>query len=217
MDVHTVLELFRDEVSRLGGQVADVVADDERLFARSLLPDSLPVFPDDFVKPGIALRYVSDTVEVRPYVHRVICSNGQILAYSGRGGSVEIVAPKFQLPAIRSLIHEVAASEAFGECVKKMQEARGLLPDPEILLFDLTRRAGFDDAAVLSILERLQEEGEFSLYALGNAVTALARDTRDPVKRWERECAGAEIFARLLRAEPARESHESRPVQVEAG
>ena len=36
MEVHTVLELFRDEVSQMGGQVTDVVADDERLFARTI-------------------------------------------------------------------------------------------------------------------------------------------------------------------------------------
>ncbi|MHC4341434.1 MAG: DUF932 domain-containing protein [Planctomycetota bacterium] len=211
----TVLELFREVVEELDGRVSDAFNDGQRLFARSILPAAMRVSGDDVVEPGVALRYMNDTVEVRPYVHRVVCRNGAILAFSGHGRSIHFATPDQDRDAIRQAIHAAAAPETFHEFVVTMRESRRHRPDPALFLIAFRRRAGFDDAAMLDVLERFRKDGGFTLFAMANAVTALARDTRDPVKRWDREAAGAEIFARVLRPVPVKSSHASQARRLE--
>jgi hypothetical protein len=211
----TLLELFREEVDELEGRVSDAFNDGQRLFARSILPGATRVSGDDIVEPGVALRYMDDTVEVRPYVYRVVCRNGAIVAFSGHGRSIHFATPDQNTDAIRHAIQAAAAPETFHEFVAAMRDSRRHRLDPAPLVIALRRRAGFDDAAVLDVLERFRKDGGFTLFAMANAVTELARDTRDPVKRWHRETAGAEIFARILRPCPAKSSHASRERRLE--
>lgn len=210
-----LLELFQEAIDELGGRVSDALNDGRRLFARSVLPTEERISGDDVVKPGVALRCTDDAAEVRPYVYRVICRNGAILAFSGHGRSVPVASPLHEADAVRQAIHAAAAPETFHGFVQAMRESRRHRPDPELLMVAFGRRGGFDQGVVLDVLERFRKEGDLSLYAMANAVTSLARDTRDPVQRWDREVLGAKIFARILLPAPARGFQASRSCHLE--
>lgn len=207
-----VLDLFRREIDELRGQVSDVLNDGLRLFARSILPAAERVAGDDTVQPGVALRWVDNTIEVRPYVYRVVCRNGAVLAFADRGRSIPFFSTEDELKPVREAIHAAAAPETFHEFVRAMRESKGRQPDFEFLFLTLMRhRAAQDQATVLDILERFRNDGGADVFALANAVTSLARDTPDPVRRWNLEAAGAEVFARVLRPAPTRSSHADLP------
>jgi hypothetical protein len=211
-----VLDLFRQEVDELGGQVSDAFNDGLRLFARSTLPAEARVSPDDAVKAGVALRWMDKTIEVRPYVYRIICRNGAVLAHSDQGRSIPFASTEDEMEPIREAIHAAAAPETFHEFVRAMRESKRQPLDPELLLLALMRhRAATDESVVLDILERFRKEGAFDLFSMANAVTSLARDTREPVRRWDLESAGAAVFARILRPAPTSGSHANQPHRFE--
>jgi hypothetical protein len=216
--IHTdmVLELFRQEVDELGGQVSDAVNDGQRLFARSILPAEERVSRGDTVKPGVALRCMDETIEVRPYVYRILCRNGAIMAFSDQGCSIPLASTEDETEPIRQAIHAAAAPETFHEFVRAMRESQHQQPDADLLLLTLMRhRAHRDQAIALDIIEHFRKEGVPNLFAMANAVTSVARDTRDPVKRWNLETAGAEVFARALRPAPASGFHAEQPRRFE--
>jgi hypothetical protein len=201
IDVGLVRALFSAEIRALGGDVSDEVSDGWRLYARGVLPPQTDVAPKDFVKPGIALRYTDDEVEVRPYVHRVICRNGAIIAHSGAGRCVDLPAtgdPERKLHEVREAIHAAAQPRAFRDFVATMRSARGVRPDLPLIVMSAMRRADLDEASLLDFMERYRRGGALDLFSIGNAMTSLARDTTDPERRWRRETLGAAIFARVL-------------------
>lgn len=201
LEVELVRALFRAEIHGLGGDVPDEVSDGRRLFARAVLPEQADVASRDLVKPGVALRYSEDEVEVRPYVFRVVCRNGAIVAHSGAGQRVYLPAsgdPDRKLRDVREAIHAAAGADAFTGFVASMRSARDLHPDLPLIVMSAMRRAELDEATLLDFMERYRREGTFDLFALGNAMTSLARDTTDPARRWRREALGAAIFARVL-------------------
>jgi len=207
----TLLLLFQEEVHSLEGRVSDALNDGQRLFARAVLPADARVSGNDVVHSGVALRYMNGVLDVRPYVYRVVCRNGAIAAFSGQGRSIDLPTPDYDTEAIRQAIHAAAAPETFAEFVNAMRQARSERPDPAIFLLALGRHGRFSPPVLLDILARYRSEGEPTLYALANAVTSLARDTRDPVERWDREVVGADIFARIVRLAPARRAHATQP------
>jgi hypothetical protein len=201
IDVGLVRALFRAEMRALGGDLTDDVTDGWRLYARGVLPPQADVAPKDFVKPGIALRCTDGEVEVRPYVHRVVCRNGAVIAHSGAGRRVDLRATgdtERQLQEVREAIHAAAEPGAFRDFVASMRSARGVRPDLPLIVMSAMRRADLDESTLLDFMERYRRGGALDLFAIGNAMTSLGRDTTDPERRWRREAFGAAIFARVL-------------------
>ncbi len=80
--------------------------------------------------------------------------------------------------------------------VEKIKRARGLFPDPRLTLMPHLSRLPADQAS--QILEdthrRFAKGADESRYGLINAVTSLARDTRNPELRWSLETIGGALI-----------------------
>jgi hypothetical protein len=57
----------------------------------------------------------------------------------------------------------------------------------------LTRVSSFSPELALQVLERFSQENDRTRYGLMNAVTSVARDSREPVRRWELEELGGQM------------------------
>jgi hypothetical protein len=188
--------LFLDEITARGGHVSDTFHDGKRLFLRSVFPRALEVRPADRMQGGVALRAVDEQIVVHPYVFRQVCTNGAIFAQAI--GSCEI--ERVDLPAGEAVLSDLAFAirscseeEVFAENVNQMRMATSATWVSFMPL--LSRMPGEMGAAFLQqILERFPSEDQ-SGFGFMNAVTSVARDTRDPEKRWRLEELGGGIAA----------------------
>jgi hypothetical protein len=192
--------LFAEEITAAGGTVSDTFNDGVRLFTRSVLPQVREVRPADQVQGGVALRANEREVWVHPYVFRLVCRNGAIVAHAlqtrhitGEEGATteEVVAE------VRAAVQACAAVEAFTTSAEEMRSAREVEADTALNLLPLLSRlpAGTRTHLLRTIMERFFHESDHSRFGLMNAVTSVARDTPDPEVRWRLEELGGGIPA----------------------
>jgi Domain of unknown function (DUF932) len=196
-----IQEAFSEEIAAMGGTVAEVFDDGERLFARSVLARVREVQRDDRVRDGVALRATDHEVRIHPYVFRQVCSNGAIIAQAVQSRRIEDVddlAPEEAAPAIREAVRACCAEEAFEAVAEGMRSASLVQADLVMYLMPLLARLPDQVAAprlLSEITRRFVQDADSSRFGFMNAVTSLARDTSDPDTRWRLEEFGGEVLA----------------------
>jgi hypothetical protein len=193
-----VLDVFTEVVAARGGQVTDTFHDGRRLFTRSILPHVEEVRPGDRMQGGVALKACDEGVWLYPYLFRLVCRNGAIAAEAIEArflGNLHQQEPESALETIRQGIAVCSEQEVFRANVRKMRSACEREADMALnLLPFLSRLSAQDRDGLLSqILDRFFRDGDPSQFGLANAVTAVARDTRDPDLRWNLEELGGGI------------------------
>ena len=189
--------LFAAEIASAGGTVSDTYDDGSRLLTRSILPFVREVRPNDQVQGGVALRAIEAEVWVHPYVFRQVCGNGAIMAHALQSQQVTLEYLTFEdaSAAVRGAIRACCVEEAFAEAAEGMRSSVTTEADLVLNLLPLLSHLRESAGDVLSsILRRFMEEPSQSRFALGNAITAEARDTRDPDLRWRLEEFGGGVL-----------------------
>jgi hypothetical protein len=192
--------LFAEEIAAAGGTVSDTYNDGVRLFTRSVLPRVREVRPADQVQGGVALRASDREAWVHPYLFRLVCRNGAIMAHAVQTRHIagdDFATPEEAVGAVRDAVRACCAPEAFTAAAEAMRSAREVEADLALsLLPHLSRLPGGAGSPVLgAILERFFHEADRSRFGLMNAVTSVARDTPDPEVRWRLEELGGGIPA----------------------
>jgi len=201
-------EAFASEVRVAGGSVLEAFDDGQRLFARSVLPRLEEVQPRDKLQGGVALRALETEVWVHPYVYRLVCRNGAIAAHALESRSIkseEFPSSEEALVSIRETVRACCADEVFTARIGEMRAARTLDGTDAMLnmmpmLAQLAPRVRTQ--VMQSVLGQFASAGDSSRFGLMNAVTATARDTRDPELRWHLEELGGGIPALRKPASP---------------
>jgi hypothetical protein len=193
-----ILEAFSQEIGTQGGSIRDTFDDGERLFIRSVLPGIEQVQRDDRLQGGVALKAFADEIMVYPYIFRLVCSNGAIMAHTVASRRLSILVDQEQEATVADLCEAVracCAADVFGSPFEQMLRARDVVADPGLsLLSMLSRLSGGSGTGVLQqIMRRFFESGDRSRFGLMNAVTSVARDTADPAVRWNLEELGGGI------------------------
>src|ERR1700687_3265270 len=119
--------LFAEEIAAAGGVVSDTFDDRRRLFTRSVLPRLREVATGDKVQGGVALMATEGEVSVHPYVYRLVCKNGAIVARAIQTRQIEgcdFVTPEEAIGAVREAIRECCADDAFSAAAEQMRSAR---------------------------------------------------------------------------------------------
>jgi hypothetical protein len=199
--------LFIDEVSAMGCVCPDVHDDGMGLYARAFFSAPVDVRPGDAVQGGVAVRAFGEFVDVHPFVFRQVCTNGAIIAdalESRRVQRVDMAAPTVAITAalaeVRLGIRGCGHPSAFADAVDGMrratrQPATSLMA--MLLMFGSDRRM---TAALLSeAAERFEAGSDPTAFGLMNAITSLARDTRDAKRRWRLEELGGGMLALIPR------------------
>ena len=189
-------ELFEREIGGLGGRVAECIEDGVLLFGRSVLARTQQVGPGDVVQAGVAIRCGACGVKVQPYVFRLVCRNGTIFAHAFESRCVEIPEfgdPRPVLHEVREAIHACASNEAIRSTTHAMAMAREQHTEPSVWLMMLEREGRLKRSDAVQIMSRFADVGDPSRFGLMNAMTSLARDTRDPQRKGDLEELGGAL------------------------
>lgn len=194
-----IQSIFEGEVKSAGGKVTDTFDDGTLLFTRAVLPEDKKVARRDRVDKGVALKAAWEDVWVHPYVFRRVCINGAIVAQAVATKHVvntEHVSPIEMEIDLRQSVRMCIQEQDFEGFAKKMKRARGLFPDPRLTLMPHLSGLPADQAGdILEEMHRRFAKGaDESRYGLINAVTSLARDTRNPELRWSLEKIGGALI-----------------------
>jgi len=206
----TIGEIFTEEIVAAGGTVSDAIEGEGLTFLRSVLPEARSVQPGDRLRAGVALRASEQEVWVHPYVFRQVCSNGAIFAQAIQSRHVtdlDVLPADEAERLIREAVRGCCVAEAFEAAVEGMRAAIAETAEEHealramSMLITMTRFAGPRGMQadrdflrnVMQIIDRFRGQEDRSRYALLNAVTATARDTRTPAVRWRLEELGGSI------------------------
>jgi len=219
-----ISEIFADEITAAGGNVRESLEYGSCLYARSVLPAPREVRRGDRVQGGVALRATDEDIRVHPYVFRQVCTNGAIRAQAiqtrrierGEFGGFSAVEIAF---ALREAVQACCSEEAFQQGVQEMRSSLELDADAALMLMPMIARLPAKAAAEIleSIMrrhgggrgrDRNPDQGR-TRFSLMNAVTSVARDTRDPELRWRLEELGGSIP--VLRVSRPPSPHRARP------
>jgi hypothetical protein len=197
-----IATIFAEEIATAGGKITDGFQDGSLLFTRSVLPELTEVAPGDQLQPGVAVRANDAEISVSPYVFRLVCTNGAIMARALH--SRRISRDEWFLDdqaecdletTLRVAIRQCCHREAFTAPIDRMRSAIDSTTNMALMLsaFMSTHRASVARPMMQEILGRYHRSGDRSAYGLMNAVTSVARDTRDPQAKWRLEELGGEI------------------------
>jgi hypothetical protein len=176
--------------------------DGRRLFVRSLLPHVADARPKDRMQGGLALRATDDELWLHPYLFRKVCRNGAVVAEAIESLHVEclgVYTLDEGTTMLRDAIAKCAEKRVFARSMRRVRSAATMTADwlnmlPHLAYF---QSAGVMGNFIAQILEHFEIEGDRTRFGLMNAVTSVARDTRDPDERWRLEELGGSIGARL--------------------
>src|SRR6185436_8870615 len=144
-----------------------------------------------------------------PYTFRRVCSNGAIAAHSlesrhiDRLQATEVYEPSYEVTAtlasLGDAIRVCSSPESFATVAGEMRSAVDAQADVALQLLPFLASLPDHTLATLmpQIFGRFAEDDDRSAFGLMNAVTSVARDTRDPETRWNLEALGGSIPARL--------------------
>jgi hypothetical protein len=203
--------IFAEEIKARSGTVLDTFDDGSRLFTRSVFPWVREVRTDDRLQGGVALRATAEEIWVHPYVFRTVCSNGAIMAHSLHtehltGLSLQTLEEANL--ALRAALQACSAIDAFSTATREFRSALDTQVDLALNMLPALARMGpgLGAGTFQRILERYFEDSDRSRYGLTNAITSVARDTRDPELRWRLEELGGGVAAGKITTPPSSDS-----------
>jgi hypothetical protein len=208
LTIGRILEVFTDEVKSRKGRVTDKFQDRRRLFVRSLLPHVADARPKDRMQGGLALRATDDELWLHPYLFRQVCRNGAVVAQAIESLHVEylgVYSLQEGTTMLREAIAKCAERRVFTRSMRQVRLSTTASVDwlnmlPYLAHFE---SAGITGRYLAQILERFDLGADRTQFGVMNAVTSVARDTRDPDERWRLEELGGSIGALLRPRRPS--------------
>ena len=192
-----ILEAFTEEIVAREGKVTETFHQAGQLFVRSVLPQAEEIRARDKVQSGVALRATDTAAWVYPYVFRLVCKNGAIMAHAAEGAHIPNLEslPEFEVASlVREAVESCCARNAFATAAEQMRTAAQQPIDAILSMMPfLSRMSSHSPDLARQILERFFHEDDRTLYGFMNAVTSVARDTRDHATRWRLEELGGRI------------------------
>lgn len=202
-----ILEAFTQEIQAQQGEITDTYDDGERLLVRSVLPQLKEVRPDDQLQGGVALRGTSQSVWLHPYLFRLICKNGAIAPQAVDTQSLLNLNqedPETTLQFIREGTRACCAPEVFTNTVTQVLTAAEMQINFALAMLPLLKGLPklSPDPMVMRIVQSMFTETDKTAYGLANVITAIARDTTDPVRRWDLEELGGSLIIGKIPTNP---------------
>jgi hypothetical protein len=190
--------IFNDEIQEAGGSTSDTFDDGARLFTRSILPWRADVRPGDELKGGVALKAAECDISIHPYLFRTVCRNGAIVARAIQTRQVEnsdLLPREAVAEALCEAVRACCVEEAFAQAAQDVRVAVASEVDLALTMLPMLSRLPSHIGAELlgQIVSRFFQHADRSRFGLMNAVTSVARDTRDPELRWRLEELGGGI------------------------
>ena len=141
--------------------------------------------PGDRLQGGVAIRAADGDVWVHPYLFRLVCSNGAIIARTLRTEHLEGLDAQDPDDAVRRRprgCRGLLAAEVFADTLDQVRTAQDAVVDHVLTLLPLLARFSVtgNEHLLTTIMEQYFQAGDRSQFGLANAVTATARAVRNP-------------------------------------
>ena len=203
----TISAVFADSVVDHSGRVTEIHDAGTRLFLRALLPFQEEVRPGDRMQAGLALRASESEISLHPYLFRQICRNGAIMAHSIQSCHVEYSQYASEEDVIWLLWDAIGACcerEVFTANVGDVRTSVHVEADSALnhTLNQLHWQSVLPKTILDVIFKRFSSSRNKSRFSLMNAITSVARDTRDQEQRWRLEELGGGIGAGISPKQP---------------
>ncbi len=200
MTIARIMAVFAEEITARHGDVTDTFHDGRRLFTRSILPYVETVRPKDRLQGGVALRATERELWLHPYVFRLVCRNGAIMAHALQTQHItglDLQEIDEAESTVREAIGICCVEEAFTVSVQEMRASLQTEADLALnMLPALSHVSSHLGEKIFSeILDRFFKESDPTRFGLVNAITSVARDTHDPQVRWDLEELGGGVAA----------------------
>jgi len=203
--MNEILGAFTEEISRRDGKVTETFHQPGQLFVRSVFPRAEEIRAGDKIQGGVALRATDTVAWVYPYVFRLVCKNGAIMAHAAEGREVPNLdgVPTFEaVSLVREAVESCCERNAFVTAAEQMRMAAQHPFDVILNMMPfLSHLSELGPEVAQQVFKRFFHENDRTRYGFMNAVTSMARDTRDHVTRWRLEELGGQI-AVMQPAEP---------------
>jgi hypothetical protein len=113
--------------------------------------------------------------------------------------------PELARAALVEGVAACCAPEVFTDVVRRIRSSTQADADMALTLLPMIARlaAAGTPKIIAKIIDRFFRDGDRSQFGLANAVTSVARDTKDPELRWNLEEFGGGIAVRLTPRRPA--------------
>jgi hypothetical protein len=200
LSTQEIQAIFAEEISDAGGLGSDIFDDCARLFARTILPWVADVRPQDQMKGGVALKAEECEICVHPYLFRTVCRNGAIMAHAIETRRIEnsdVLPREKVVEELRDAVHGCCGEEVFAAATQEIRSSMSSPIDFALTMMPfISRLPAAQVSGILGeIFKRFFDEPDRSRFGLMNAVTSVARDTRDREWRWRLEELGGAIGA----------------------
>jgi hypothetical protein len=203
-----ILEAFTEKISAREGKVTETFHQPGLLFVRSVFPQTEEIRAKDKVQGGVALRATDTAAWVYPYVFRLVCKNGAIMAHAAEGREIPNLdsVPAFEaVSLVREAVESCCEKNAFAAAAEQMRTAAQQPIDAILNMMPfLSRLSSLGPEFARQIFAQFFHENDLTRFGFMNAVTSVARDTRDHATRWRLEELGGQI-AVMQPAEPVRD------------
>ena len=195
-----IQDAFREEILDLGGTVTSEHDGNNTLFLRAQLPDCREVQAKDKIRHGVAARSGEEKIVVHPYTYREVCTNGAIHVENIASRIIDL-SDRSKTSAetefyFREAIRSCSSPEAFEMNLDDMKESLGR-PIRMALAIASISHLGSQSSLMERIISRFIESEDRSGFDFANAITATARDEKEPRKKWELEELGGGVLALL--------------------
>ena len=204
-----LIDYFEQTIQLRGGTLVDEARRQRKGFLCAILPMTSYLQAGDLLTGGAALKIYENAVSLHTYLLRQICSNGMVQPMLQQERRFEIgELSSFQIEFRLGL--DALHRRGLAQHVRRFEESmRQKLEDRELrrtiskaatilnrshLREDLTARIAEEQRRAVN---RGREDDLPRRFDLINAVTALARDTGNPMQRWKL----MEFAGHLLREE----------------
>jgi hypothetical protein len=192
-----ILGAFTEEISGREGKVTETFHQSGQWFVRSVFPQAEEIRAGDKVQGGVALRATDTVAWVYPYVFRLVCKNGAIMAHAAEGREIPNLdsVPTFEaVSLVREAVESCCERNAFVTAAEQMRMAAQHPFDVILNMMPfLAHLSSLGPEVAQQVFKRFFHENDRTHYGFMNAVTSMARDTRDHVTRWRLEELGGQI------------------------
>lgn len=211
--------VFTEEIASAGGKVTDTFDDGTLIFSRAVLPQNEEIARKDRVDQGVALKGAWEDLWVHPYIYRRVCINGAIVAQAVATNHVQNTAELNPIEVelrLREAVHTCCTEQDFEGFTDRLKRTRSIWVNPRVDLLPHLSRLPADQAPEIieEVYRRFTEGADESRYGLINAVTSLARDSRNPDMRWSLEAAGGALMMATTPTEPPKGAGDFQAVPI---
>ncbi len=206
IDTKTIRDLFTQEVVAHGGHVIQTSTNKQYLLIEATLTISDSLLKGDYVQGGVALYYSPELIAVHPYLFRLICESGLLIADTPEECIIwqqgdKALTEKKLTKHLNTAIKCCTKKDTFSQTIASLKTS---LSKEVILLKEILSLPRFteDNSLLNELLRHAIIEDDDTAFGLINTITSTARDITFPQTCYQLQKLAGEIVKNIYHNHP---------------